>query len=304
FFQGLIVCFVVLCRNQCSGEPTLCYSCDNVFQPALCLKTTVCSADEACYVERGLDNIGATKYYSGCLPQQDCPTEHGDHFPVEQCLRCCLGHLCNIRGCGSLALLTEEQLACSSCSGLSDPRDCRDTAICSVGQVCGTKAKSSGAGLVYDVGCFDQPMCADPNSKCCNSNGCNYDQNLAIPQIPPSSTTVMPISTSAKAVLTTVAAGMMTSTGKTQTTRTTIAPGKPTTMSSGGSTTPRKVTTGKITTLPGSTTPTKTTINTTPLVSTIPAKITTPGRFTTGKLTTAPGRLTTTTTIPGIITTI
>ncbi|GFO22530.1 mucin-22 [Plakobranchus ocellatus] len=159
--------------HQGAGDTTLCYKCDNVFQPAMCLQTTICGPEEACFVERGLDSIGATKYYSGCMAKKDCPLEHGDHFSIEQCLRCCLGDLCNIKGCGSLSITAEDQLTCFICSAISNPEHCMKTALCYPGEACGAMATVVNGTTVYDLACFGTAQCRNSNTKCCGVNGCN-----------------------------------------------------------------------------------------------------------------------------------
>ncbi|XP_052233588.1 scavenger receptor cysteine-rich type 1 protein M130-like isoform X2 [Dreissena polymorpha] len=52
-------------------------------------------------------------------------------------------------------------LVCSHCTGVADPNACRSTQLCSPGQSCFQRSRTTQSGTVtYDMGCMDTQICA------------------------------------------------------------------------------------------------------------------------------------------------
>ncbi|GFS06411.1 hypothetical protein ElyMa_004706100, partial [Elysia marginata] len=66
--------------------------------------------------------------------RQDCPHLRRNHFDYSTCVECCRGDLCNVEGCGSMSIMSSNQLPCLACSDISDPSTCSTTTICQAGQ--------------------------------------------------------------------------------------------------------------------------------------------------------------------------
>ncbi|XP_067662452.1 uncharacterized protein [Haliotis asinina] len=173
----------------CSAGPpkgSRCYHCDFIDDPRTCATTTMCNANQHCFVDKVYTDKYETKYILGCADNSECNLKgkrKRDNVLSTMCSVCCDGDYCN-HDCQN-PVLTH----CFSCLGVDHPYNCNVTVACGPDEQCYVDAyMSASRTTIYDVGCRAASICAAklghvPQKKrvyptleceeCCHGNYCN-----------------------------------------------------------------------------------------------------------------------------------
>ncbi|XP_046576515.1 uncharacterized skeletal organic matrix protein 2-like [Haliotis rubra] len=173
----------------CSAGPpkgNRCYHCDFIDDPTTCATTTICKANQHCFVDKVYTDNYETKYNLGCADYSECYVKGGtkrDNVLSTMCSVCCDGNYCN-HDCQNPVLAR-----CFSCLGVDHPYNCNVTVECRPGEQCYLdEYMTAGRTTIYNAGCRAVSICdaklghvsqrkrAYPTLKCeecCHSNYCN-----------------------------------------------------------------------------------------------------------------------------------
>ncbi|VDI26975.1 Hypothetical predicted protein [Mytilus galloprovincialis] len=144
---------------------TLCLSCNDLTKGELCTRVEMCKNDEVCFIQKYSANRNDYRYDVGCSYPELCRKDltghvlgrRSDHSHVV-CHKCCNNSdTCNVRlSCDDDALLQK----CLSCSGIADPRMCKNTTTCASDEICYLhKYTTYSKHHLYNLGCKHSALC-------------------------------------------------------------------------------------------------------------------------------------------------
>ncbi|XP_045198656.2 uncharacterized protein LOC123552962 [Mercenaria mercenaria] len=143
--QGLLtlLCLIVITHAQEYWNLPRCRSCHRVNAFEQCNSYVVCGRNEACYVDKLIDDSNNVVYEAGCRDIQVCKANSGrKRSDLVACSKCCDGgdycndHMCGLRKESNLTL-------CNSCDGKDGrpqppqyPEDCSFLRQCDPTESC------------------------------------------------------------------------------------------------------------------------------------------------------------------------